>query len=306
MMLADKLRMVSVLLLFGPCVARVLAADGSGKGEMPPQAPIIGILSQPLMAPNGTNFNVTYFPMSYPEYAAMGGARTVAVLCDTPVAELKDLYHSINGLIVPGAHMTTDCSVMWCQCRWTKLHDNLCMTPCAPPCSRHGTCGTIASKEKKRKRLQMQLGQPSSSCCAARLPEMGCFSACAAQQSDAEHCHGAAFLTRSMTCSTARPAHFLLQAQHAHEYAGGAQDLRPGNCYYDAMAHIMDWAMADFDLTKEVFPIHFTCLGWEAVAVKVTQNPYILGSFYSFFLSHYYVIVLLLFIVLVRHHSASI
>ena len=144
MMRADKLRMVSVLLLFGPCVARVLAADGSGKGEMPPQAPIIGILSQPLMAPNGTDFNVTYFPMSYPEYAAMGGARTVAVLCDTPVAELKDLYHSINGLIVPGAHMTTNCSVMWCHCRWTKLHDNHCMMPCASTCSCHGTCNRIA------------------------------------------------------------------------------------------------------------------------------------------------------------------
>ena len=76
---------------------------------------------------------------------------------------------------------------------------------------------------------------------------------------------------------------YFRQARHTHEYAGGAQDLRPGNCYYDAMAHIMDWAMADFDLTKEVFPIHFTCLGWEAVAVKLTQNPYILGSFFLSF-----------------------
>ena len=60
--------------------------------------------------------------------------------------------------------------------------------------------------------------------------------------------------------------------------AGGGQDLRPGNPYFDTMALIMDWAMADFDATGEVFPIHFTCLGWEAVAVKVAHNPYILSA----------------------------
>ena len=60
--------------------------------------------------------------------------------------------------------------------------------------------------------------------------------------------------------------------------AGGAQDLRPGNLYYDTMSHIMDWAMEDYDRTGEVFPIHFTCLGLEAVAVKVARNPYILSA----------------------------
>lgn len=33
----------------------------------------------------------------------MSGARTVAVLCDTPEADLRKLYQSINGLLVPGA-----------------------------------------------------------------------------------------------------------------------------------------------------------------------------------------------------------
>ena len=60
--------------------------------------------------------------------------------------------------------------------------------------------------------------------------------------------------------------------------AGGAQDLREGNCYYDAMAHMVRWAMHDYDTTGEVFPIHFTCLGWEAAAVFVTDNPYILSA----------------------------
>jgi hypothetical protein len=59
---------------------------------------------------------------------------------------------------------------------------------------------------------------------------------------------------------------------------GGDQDLRPGNCYYDAMALIMNWAMQDFDAVKEVFPMHFTCLGWESVAVAITHNPYILST----------------------------
>jgi hypothetical protein len=44
------------------------------------------------------------------------------------------------------------------------------------------------------------------------------------------------------------------------------------------MALIMDWAMQDFDDRNEVFPMHFTCLGWESVAVKVTANPYILSA----------------------------
>lgn len=60
--------------------------------------------------------------------------------------------------------------------------------------------------------------------------------------------------------------------------AGGAQDLRPGNPYYDTMSLFTDLAMQDFDERGEVFPIHYTCLGWEAIAVKVTDNPYILSA----------------------------
>ena len=44
------------------------------------------------------------------------------------------------------------------------------------------------------------------------------------------------------------------------------------------MAVMTDLAMQDFDERGEVFPIHYTCLGWEAIAVKVTSNPYILSA----------------------------
>jgi hypothetical protein len=60
--------------------------------------------------------------------------------------------------------------------------------------------------------------------------------------------------------------------------AGGAQDLQAGNEYYDTMSLMMDMAMKEFDSSGEVFPIHFTCLGWEALAVKLTDNPDILST----------------------------
>jgi hypothetical protein len=46
------------------------------------------------------------------------------------------------------------------------------------------------------------------------------------------------------------------------------------------MAYLTDLAMQAFDRSgkKEVYPIHFTCLGWEAIAVKVTSDPYILST----------------------------
>jgi hypothetical protein len=64
--------------------------------------PTIGVLSQPMILPGASTWNMTYFPASYAKYAAMAGSRVVPVVCDTPKAELKALYKRINGLIVPG------------------------------------------------------------------------------------------------------------------------------------------------------------------------------------------------------------
>jgi hypothetical protein len=65
------------------------------------------------------------------------------------------------------------------------------------------------------------------------------------------------------------------QAMHA----GGTQQLLRGNPYYDAMSTLTDMAMHEYDQSGEIFPIHFTCLGWEAIAVKVTNDPFILSAF---------------------------
>ena len=51
--------------------------------------------------------------------------------------------------------------------------------------------------------------------------------------------------------------------------AGGKQELKPGNMFYDAMVLLTDWAMEDYDSNGEIFPIHYTCLGLEAIVVKV-------------------------------------
>jgi hypothetical protein len=59
------------------------------------------------------------------------------------------------------------------------------------------------------------------------------------------------------------------------EYAGGAQNLVQGNPYYDAMSMLTDMAMHEHDRSGESFPIHYTCLGWEAIAVKVSNDPFI-------------------------------
>ena len=70
-------------------------------------APVIGVLTQPLGPLHESMAQYTYFPASYSKYAAMSGARTVAVLCDTPKEDLRKLYKSINGLLVPGAHASS-------------------------------------------------------------------------------------------------------------------------------------------------------------------------------------------------------
>ena len=59
---------------------------------------------------------------------------------------------------------------------------------------------------------------------------------------------------------------------------GGSQDLGPGNTYYDAMSLLTDLAMQQHDETGEVFPIHYTCLGWEAAAIKFSNDLYILSA----------------------------
>jgi hypothetical protein len=61
--------------------------------------------------------------------------------------------------------------------------------------------------------------------------------------------------------------------------AGGTQPLAPGNAYFDAMSTLTDMAIHDYDQSGEIFPIHYTCLGWEAIAVKVTGDPFILSAF---------------------------
>lgn len=60
--------------------------------------------------------------------------------------------------------------------------------------------------------------------------------------------------------------------------AGGNQDLRPGNKYFDAVSHMMDLSMKVYEEKGEVFPIHFTCLGWQLAAVKFSENPDILST----------------------------
>jgi hypothetical protein len=53
--------------------------------------------------------------------------------------------------------------------------------------------------------------------------------------------------------------------------------LRPGEEFYDAVNLLTNLAIHAYDSNGEVFPIQYTCLGWEAAAVKFTNNPYILS-----------------------------
>lgn len=59
--------------------------------------PVIGVVTQPTPPANAT-----YFAASYVQYAEMGGARIVPVLCDQSTTELTELFGKLNGLIVPG------------------------------------------------------------------------------------------------------------------------------------------------------------------------------------------------------------
>ena len=94
------------------CTADTVPVQSSGPPSHETQeTPIIGILSQPLGPLHPEMDGYTYFPASYAQYAAMSGARVVAVLCDTPEPELRKLYESINGLVVPGV----------CACKQLQL-----------------------------------------------------------------------------------------------------------------------------------------------------------------------------------------
>lgn len=221
---------------------RVLQADSSDRSSSTDRSPIIGILSQPLPPPLN---NMSYFAASYPKYAAMGGARTVPILCDTPVEELKALYQKINGVIVPGAHDSYLAKSLLVPLTATACN-NLSMA-----IARAFMCRTVQGARGGMCARAGTLVYAQTNCFALR------------QQSSSFACIRILQATAMQACKLA---------------AGGAQDLRPGNAYYDTMSHIMDWAMADYDSTGEVFPMHFTCLGWEAVAVKVARNPYILSA----------------------------
>jgi len=60
--------------------------------------PIIGILSQPSYGSQGSQ----YIAASYVKYIESAGARVVPILYDISSADLKILFSSINGILLPG------------------------------------------------------------------------------------------------------------------------------------------------------------------------------------------------------------
>lgn len=64
------------------------------------ERPIIGILTEPLGSLSA--YNQTYIASSYVKFAESGGARVVPLHFDAPIAELKELFSQINGIIFPG------------------------------------------------------------------------------------------------------------------------------------------------------------------------------------------------------------
>lgn len=59
---------------------------------------------------------------------------------------------------------------------------------------------------------------------------------------------------------------------------GGGQVLSPGHPFYDAAEHLLAMAL-DANDRGDYFPVHGTCLGFEALAVVVSGNDTILGTF---------------------------
>ncbi|KAI8110154.1 hypothetical protein M9435_001833 [Picochlorum sp. BPE23] len=59
---------------------------------------------------------------------------------------------------------------------------------------------------------------------------------------------------------------------------GGGQDLSPGHPFYDAVKYLLDLTIEEND-KGVLFPMHGTCLGFEAIAIAATGNTSILGRF---------------------------
>ena len=75
-----------------------------GKWNAPAQTnmqPVIGILSQPT-AGTLAKYGDQYIAASYIKWVEAGGGLAVPIPYDTPTAELKEIYESINGFLLPG------------------------------------------------------------------------------------------------------------------------------------------------------------------------------------------------------------
>lgn len=59
---------------------------------------------------------------------------------------------------------------------------------------------------------------------------------------------------------------------------GGSQDLRPGHPYYDSAELLLKLALEAND-NGDYFPVHGTCLGFEALAIIASGNHSILSRF---------------------------
>jgi gamma-glutamyl hydrolase len=59
---------------------------------------------------------------------------------------------------------------------------------------------------------------------------------------------------------------------------GGSQDLAPGHRYFDAAAQLYDLTLKAND-GGDFFPLHGTCLGFEAIAILASGNTSVLSSF---------------------------
>ena len=66
--------------------------------------PIVGIMTQPLGTEisNASSTNVTYIAASYVKFLESAGARVVPIHYDSSDEELTALFHSINGILLPG------------------------------------------------------------------------------------------------------------------------------------------------------------------------------------------------------------
>eukprot|EP00958_Prasinococcus_capsulatus_P029974 scaffold7830_cov376-Prasinococcus_capsulatus_cf.AAC.5 len=62
--------------------------------------PLVGILSQPdEHLPEGAS---SYIAASYVKLVEASGARAVPILCNATTAQLTNLFHSVNALLLPG------------------------------------------------------------------------------------------------------------------------------------------------------------------------------------------------------------